>query len=88
MSYKRFKIGQSVIINNNGVYNVAVIIEKKIKSGKRTYTVRTESGFEIPYVGIDDKENKIYLDSAKTDKISNKIQTNLSLDTDNLRKNI
>jgi len=86
MSYERIKIGQSVIISNNKSLQVAIVLDRKIREGKRVFTVKTETGFEIPYVALDKFTDKIYIDTVKTNRIANKIETNLSLDTDNLRK--
>lgn len=81
----RFKMNEKVIIFNNGKYEVAIICSKAIMQKRRTFNVKTETGFEIPYVPVDDTNCAVYIDSDRTKKFINKISTNLS---ENLKGNV
>lgn len=78
---KKYKLGQQVIIFNEGKLQIGVLTDRKIMNKRRTFNVRTETGYEIPYVPTDDKTCKIYIDSEKTLKFLDKIQSNLSAES-------
>lgn len=81
----RLKLNQKVIIFNEGKYMPAVIIGRSIMQKRRTFDVRTETGYEIPYVPVDDTKCKVYIDGDKTAKFIERISTNLN---ENLRGNV
>lgn len=80
-----YKLAEKVIVKHNGANLVGVIIDRSIMNKRRTFDVRTENGFEIPHVPVDDKKSKCYIDSELTKKILPNISTNLN---EELRGNI
>ncbi len=81
MANPRFKINEKVIIKNNGKLEIAIIISKGVALKRRTYDVKTETGYIIPYVPVNDLKCKVYIDSEKTSKLVPKISTKLSPDS-------
>lgn len=81
----RFKLNEKVIIFNEGKYEVAILIARSIMHKRRTFDVKTETGYEIPYIPVDDTKCKVYIDSIKTARFISKILTNLS---DNNKGNV
>lgn len=77
----RLKLGQKVIIFNQGKYLPAVIIGRSVMMKRRTFDVRTETGYEIPYIPVDDATCQVFIDSEKTLKFIEKISTNLNENT-------
>lgn len=73
----RLKLNQKVIIFNEGKYLPAIVTGRSIMMKRRTFDVRTETGYEIPYIPVDDPKCKVYIDSNKTLKFIEKISTNL-----------
>lgn len=78
MAAPRFKLNETVIIKNNDKFQIAIIINRGIMMKRRTFDVKTETGYVIPYVPVDDFKAAVYIDSNKTSKLINKISTNLS----------
>lgn len=74
----RLKLNQKVIIFNEGKYLPAVVIGRSVMQKRRTFDVKTETGYIIPYIPVDDFSCKVYIDSDKTNKFIEKISTNLS----------
>lgn len=78
---KKYKLGDNVILNNNGSWQIATLTDRKIVNGRRTFTCKTETGFEIPAVPTDDQTSKIYICSKKTISLIHKVKTNLTAES-------
>lgn len=74
----RFKLGEKVIIFNEGTYLVAILTGRSVTQKRRVFNVMTETGYEIPFIPVDDPNCKVYIDSEKTQKIIGKISTKLA----------
>lgn len=77
----RFKIGEKVIVFYNSKNYIGVIIEKSISNKMRTFDVKTESGFVIPFVPVDEFDRSTYINSKLSKAISDKIDTKLTINT-------
>ena len=74
----RFKLNEKVIAFNDGKFEVAIILSRSVMKQRRVFDIKTESGFILPFVPVDDVTCKAYIDSKKTSKLIPKVVTNLS----------
>jgi hypothetical protein len=77
----RFKIGETVIITYNSKNYVGVIIDKSITNKMRTFDIRTESGFVIPAVPVDEFTRTTYINSKLSKSFKDKIDTKLNINS-------
>jgi len=76
----KYSVGDKVIIRKNTVFEVAMIT-KVLKRGQVTlYNLITEQGSVFTKISMDNQKYLIFIDSKRTDKFINKIDSNLSIE--------